>query len=62
MVFLPISGKLKTRTMDEIMNLEIIYHGTHSIMHGINPMMLHEKLLSYLPERDRKVIIVDGND
>jgi chemotaxis protein MotA len=54
MFFLPIAGKLKTRTMDEIMNLEIIYHGTHSILLGNNPMMLYEKLTSYLPERERQ--------
>lgn len=53
MIFLPTAGKLRARTMDEIMNLEIVYQGTYSILKGNSPIMLHEKLSSYLPERQR---------
>lgn len=56
MIFLPIAGKLKARTMEEIMNLEIIYNGAHSIMIGDHPIILYEKLSSFLPERRRPTL------
>lgn len=51
--FIPIAGKLKARTMEEVMNLEIIFEGAISIIQRNNPMMIYEKLSSYLPEKRR---------
>lgn len=54
MIFLPIAGKLKARTMTEVMNLEIIFEGAISILKGESPLMINEKLSSYLPENRRR--------
>ncbi|TYT73841.1 motility protein A [Desulfobotulus mexicanus] len=53
MIFLPIAGKLKTRTISEVMQLEIMLEGSIAVMKGSNPMMIYEALSSFIPLRDR---------
>jgi chemotaxis protein MotA len=54
MFFLPIAGKLKARTVIEVINLEIMFEGAISILEINNPMIVYEKLSSYIPARLRK--------
>lgn len=53
-IFLPIAGKLKTRSKDELLVLEIILTGIQSLVVGENPRIMEQKLLGYLPPKERK--------
>ena len=53
MIFGPIAGKLKSRTAQEVMNLQIIFDGASSITQDANPRMVYEKLSSYIPSSKR---------
>ena len=53
-IFLPIAGKLKSRTLLEVMNFEIIYQGAVSILQDNNPLSVYEKLSSFVPAKKRK--------
>ena len=52
--FLPIAGKLRARTVVEMINLEIMFEGAISIMENNNPYMVYEKLSSYIPRKKRR--------
>jgi chemotaxis protein MotA len=52
--FLPIAGKLRSRTVIEIINLEIQREGAISIINNNNPMIIYEKLSSFISSRLRK--------
>ncbi len=51
--FLPIAGKLKNKTILEVINLEIVFEGAISILDGIGPMIIYEKLSSFIPAKQR---------
>lgn len=53
LIFLPIAGKLKSRTQLEVLNLEIIFEGALMILENNNPMLIYEKLSSFIPPRVR---------
>ncbi|WP_417579255.1 motility protein A [Nitrincola sp.] len=53
-VFLPIAGKLRARTLAEVTNLEIIREGCISILTNDHYAHVYEQLSSYLPEASRK--------
>ncbi|KAA0874028.1 motility protein A [Nitrincola tapanii] len=53
-VFLPIAGKLRARTLVEVTNLEIIREGCISILTNDHYAHVYEQLSSYLPEDSRK--------
>lgn len=46
---LPIAGKLKNRSSDEVMLKELMAEGTVSIARGDNPRIIEQKLNAYLP-------------
>lgn len=54
LVFNPIAGKLRSRTLIEVINLEIIFEGSISILSDNNPMLVYEKLSSYIPAKLRR--------
>lgn len=54
MIFNPIAGKLKARTLLQVMNLEIIFEGAISILQDNNPFHVYEKLSSYIPASQRR--------
>ncbi|MBI4382733.1 MAG: MotA/TolQ/ExbB proton channel family protein [Nitrospinae bacterium] len=54
MFFLPIAGKLRARTLLEVMNLQIIFEGAISILENNNPLLVYEKLSSYIPLKLRR--------
>jgi chemotaxis protein MotA len=51
---LPIAGKLKNRSGDEVMMKELITEGIVSIAKGDNPRIIEQKLNAYLPENARQ--------
>ena len=53
-IFLPVAGKLRSRTMIEVMNFEIIFQGAVSILQDNNPLSVYEKLSSFVPAKKRK--------
>lgn len=53
MVFLPIAGKLKARTLLEVTNMEIIREGSLSILSNDHYANVYERLSSYVPRAKR---------
>ena len=53
MIFNPIAAKLRARTLQEQLHLEIIFEGAKSILENNNPMLVYEKLSSFLAPRER---------
>jgi len=53
-LFLPMAGKLKTRSKEELLIHEIILVGIQSLVAGENPRVMEQKLLGYLPPKERK--------
>jgi chemotaxis protein MotA len=60
-VFLPIAGKLKSRTMMELINLEIMFEGAICILQDNNQLSVYEKLSSYLPRKQRPSMKTNSN-
>ncbi len=55
LIFLPLATKLKSRSTQEAMNLQIIFEGAKSILENNNPRLVYEKLSSFLTPSKRKV-------
>lgn len=55
LVFLPIAGKLKTRSNEEVLMKEVILEGVLSFHGGESPRVIREKLKSYLALRIEKL-------
>lgn len=56
LIFLPIAGKLKARSANEVLVKELIMYGILSVQSGDNPRVLEEKLNSFLPPGERKTL------
>ncbi len=56
LVLIPIKSKLEDRDKDEVRVKEIILEGILSIQSGDNPRILLEKLVSFLPPKQRESI------
>lgn len=54
MFFIPISAKLKARTLQEELHLQIIFEGAKSILENNNPRLVYEKLSSFLAPSERE--------
>jgi chemotaxis protein MotA len=52
--FLPVAGKLRSRTLVEVINLEIVVEGGISILEDNNPLLVYEKLSSFIATRFRR--------
>jgi len=52
-IFLPLAGKLETRSKEEMMIKEMIIMGIMAIQSGDSPRIVEEKLKSYLPPAAR---------
>ena len=55
LVFLPMVGKLKHRSKEEILIMEMQMEGVLAISRGENPRIIEEKLSSFQPPKERKV-------
>ena len=53
-VCLPIAGKLKNRSSEEVMMKELMTEGIVSISKGDNPRIIEQKLNAYLPQQLRE--------
>lgn len=53
-LFLPMSGKLKTRSQSELLKKELIVEGMNSILAGENPRVMEQKLHAYLQPKERQ--------
>lgn len=56
LVFLPIAAKLQARTLQEILQLEIIFEGAKSILENNNPRFVEDKLSAFAAPRDRRTL------
>ena len=56
LLFLPIAGKLRTRSSQEVMVKQLIINGILSVQAGDNPRMVEQKLHSFLSPDERKSI------
>jgi chemotaxis protein MotA len=54
LIFLPIAGKLKTRSEKEVLEKELIIEGILSIQSGDNPRIIRGKLMTFLSPQARK--------
>jgi chemotaxis protein MotA len=54
LIFLPMAGKLKTRSADELTVKQLIINGILSVQSGDNPRILEEKLHSFISPDERK--------
>lgn len=52
-LFLPMAGKLKTLSKQEMLTREIIIAGMQSLVAGENPRVLEQRLMGYLPPKQR---------
>ncbi|CCH47501.1 motility protein A [Pseudodesulfovibrio piezophilus] len=52
--FIPIAAKLKARTLQEQLHLEVIFEGAKSILENNNPRLVYEKLSSFLAPNERE--------
>lgn len=54
LVFLPLAGKLKERTREEVKVREMITEGILAIQSGDNPRLVEQKLMTFLPPKERQ--------
>lgn len=54
--FIPMSKKLKFRSDQELVNMEIVKQGVNSIINGENPRAIKTKLASFISPRDRETV------
>ncbi len=54
LLFLPVAGKLRARTLNETLQLEIIFEGAKCILENNNPRLVYEKLSSFIAPRERR--------
>ena len=54
LICVPISGKLRTRSKEEALVKEMTIQGIISLTKGENPRILEQKMLAFMPPRERK--------
>ncbi|MDZ7373511.1 MAG: motility protein A [candidate division KSB1 bacterium] len=57
LIFLPLAGKLKTRSKQEVMMKELVLEGVLAIQSGDNPRIVEQKLISFIAPKIRKDIV-----
>ncbi|MCZ7527715.1 MAG: flagellar motor protein [Acidimicrobiia bacterium] len=55
-VFLPMANKIKRASEVESHHMELVMEGIMSIQAGANPRVIEQKLLSFLPEKERAAL------
>ena len=53
LVCMPIAGKLKTRSKEEVLVKEMTVEGIISLSNGDNPRILEQKLKAFIPPNQR---------
>ncbi|MCD6117026.1 MotA/TolQ/ExbB proton channel family protein, partial [bacterium] len=59
LLFLPMAGKLKVRTKQELLVKQLVIEAITSIQAGDNPRLLRDKLVTFIAPKHR--IIEEGN-
>ena len=54
LVYMPLAGKLRTRSKEETLTKEMIIQGVISLTKGENPRILEQKMLAFMPPKERK--------
>ena len=54
LVYMPLAGKLRTRSKEETLAKEMIIQGVISLTKGENPRILEQKMLAFMPPKERK--------
>lgn len=54
LLFIPLAGKLQSRSSQEELLLQVIFEGAKSILENNNPRLVYEKLSSFLPPQERQ--------
>ncbi len=54
LIWLPLAGKLKARSADEVLMREMVLEGVLSLQAGESPRIVREKLEVFLPPKDKK--------
>ena len=62
LLFLPIAGKLKNRSDQEVIHKELVIEGVLAIQMGEHPKNLVRKLLNFLPPKVRRAYLMDENE
>jgi chemotaxis protein MotA len=57
---LPLLGKLRVRTANELLQKEIIIEGILSIQSGDNPRVVEQKLKAFVAPAIRERIVIGG--
>ena len=60
-VFLPIASKLNHKTEVEIEIKELMIEGILAVQSGVNPRIIEETLITYLPPKERALINENSN-
>lgn len=53
LVYLPMAGKLKTKSASEIMYMQMVIEGVLAIQRGVHPRNIERKLINYIAPKDR---------
>lgn len=62
MIWIPVGLKLKHKTQEEILRMEMVMVGILSIQAGENPSLLKERLISYLEKEDLQKLQVKESE
>ena len=54
-ICIPIAGKLKTRSKEEVLTKELMIQGIISLSNGDNPRILEQKLKAFIPPSQREI-------
>lgn len=54
LVYMPLAGKLRTRSKEEALTKEMIIQGVISLTKGENPRILEQKMLAFMPPKERQ--------
>ncbi|MFH1079077.1 MAG: motility protein A [Pseudomonadota bacterium] len=60
LIFLPVAGKLRTRSARELLVKQLIINGVLSIQSGDNPRVVEKKLHSFIAPQERRSVFFYG--
>ncbi len=60
LIFMPLAGKLRTRSKEETLAKEMITEGVISLTKGENPRILEQKMLAFISPKIRKAAFEQG--
>jgi len=59
LLWIPFGTKLKVKTARQVSLMELILEGILSVQAGENPRVIREKLLTFLPEKEKKALLAN---